>query len=51
MNNKRNFLKTVAAVGFVAMGMGSAMAAAMNRVRVSGMNGSLQKTHWRNSLC
>ncbi len=26
MNNKRNFLKTVAAVGFVTMGMGSAMA-------------------------
>jgi phosphate transport system substrate-binding protein len=27
MNNKRNFLKTVAAVGFVAMGMGQAVAA------------------------
>jgi phosphate transport system substrate-binding protein len=27
MNNKRNFLKTVAAVGFVAMGMGQAIAA------------------------
>jgi phosphate transport system substrate-binding protein len=26
MNNKRNFLKTVAAVGFVTLGMGSAMA-------------------------
>jgi phosphate transport system substrate-binding protein len=26
MNNKRNFLKTVAAIGFVAMGMGSAVA-------------------------
>ena len=26
MNNKRNFLKTVAAVGFVTLGMGSAVA-------------------------
>jgi phosphate transport system substrate-binding protein len=30
MNNKRNFLKTVAAVGFVAMGMGQAVAADIN---------------------